>query len=116
MSTKVKAVKKCPTFTKEIIAFDKKGNKVIKTVEVSDHFLVIMNNGSSIAVSAKDLGQYGIAGVVTDDKSQKIVEVSKETVDNDDDDDDSDEETETETETETKTENVNPGLISGSIK
>lgn len=114
MSTKVKAVKKCPTFMKEIITFNKKGKKVVKTVEVSDHFLVIMNNGSSIAVSAKDLGQYGIAGAITDDKSQKIVEVSKETVDNDD--NDPDEETETETETETKTENVNPGLINGSIK
>lgn len=112
MSTKVKAVKKCPTFMKEIITFDKKGKKIVKTVEVSDHFLVIMNNGSSIAVSAKDLGQYGIAGVITDDKSQKIVEVSKETEDNDD---DLEEETETETETKTETKNVNPGLISGSI-
>lgn len=110
MSAKIKAVKKCPTFTKEIITFNKKGKKVVKTVEVSDHFLVIMNNGCSIAVSAEDLKQFGIAGVVTEDKSQKIVEVSEEIVDNEDDLDE-----ETETETETETENVNPGLINGSV-
>ena len=110
MSAKVKAVKKCPTFMREVITFNKKGKKVVKTVEVSDHFLVIMNNGCSIAVSAEDLGQFGIAGIVTEDKSQKIVEVSEETVNNEDDFDEEDE-----TETETETEVVNSGLINGSV-
>ena len=84
MSTKVKAFKKCPTFTKEVITFDKKGKKVVKTVTVDDHFLVIMNSGCSIAVSKEQLKEFGITDIVTSDKTSKIVETLPE-IDEDDD-------------------------------
>ena len=84
MSTKVKAVRKCPTFTKEVITFDKKGKKVVKTVTVDDHFLVVMNNGCSIAVSKEQLEEFGITDVVTEDKTAKVVETLPE-IDEDDD-------------------------------
>jgi PHD/YefM family antitoxin component YafN of YafNO toxin-antitoxin module len=107
MSTSVRTVKKCPTFMKEVITFNKKGKKVVKSVEVSDYFLVILNNGNSIAVSAKDLERYGITDIKIDDKSSKVVEVSEEVEDNDD---DLDEVVETVTETETE----GPSLVNGS--
>ena len=107
MSTSVRAVKKCPTFIKEVITFNKKGKKVVKSVEISDYFLVIFNNGNSIAVSAKDLERYGITDIKIDDKSTKVVETSEEVEDNDD---DLDEVVETVTETETE----GPSLVNGS--
>ena len=108
MSTSVRTVKKCPTFIKEVITFNKKGKKVVKSVEVSDYFLVILNNGNSVAVSAKDLERYGITDIKIDDKSSKVVEVSEEIEDNGDDDLDGDVETVTQSETE------GPSLVNGS--
>lgn len=107
MSNSVRAVKKCPTFIKEVITFNKKGKKVVKSVEVSDNFLVIFNNGNSIAVSAKDLEQYGITDIKIDDKLSKVVEVSEEIEDNGD---DLDEVVETVIQTETE----GPSLVNGS--
>ena len=74
MNNIIKSIKSCPTFKKEVITFNKKGKKVVKTVDVSDYYLVTFNNGNSIAVSSKDLHFLGINVPEKDDKVVKVEE------------------------------------------
>ena len=74
MSNIIKSIKSCPTFKKEVITFNKKDKKVVKTVDVSDCYLVTFNNGNSIAVSSKDLRFLGINIPEKDDKVIKVEE------------------------------------------
>lgn len=82
--SKIRAVKKCPTFTKEIITFDKKGRRIVKTVEVSDNYLLIMDNGNSLAVTKKQLADYGVKyeelPTITEKTAEKIEEPIEEVV------------------------------------
>lgn len=66
MRSNVKLIQKCPTYTKEIISFDKKGKKVITKKEVSDLYLVVLTNGSSVALTKKQIEEYGIRGKLPD--------------------------------------------------
>lgn len=66
MKSNVKAIRKCPAFTKEVISFDKKGNRVVKMVEVTDKYLVVLNNGSSVAMTKEQMKYYGIVGTLPD--------------------------------------------------
>lgn len=69
MSNNVLSVKPYPDFEKEIITFDKKGNKVIKKVKTTDNFLVTMKNGNSIVVDKKSLKELGINNSINVEKS-----------------------------------------------
>lgn len=111
MNTRIKSVKKCPTFTKEVIIFDKKGKRVVKTVEVSDHYLIILNNGNSIAVKENQLKHYGIVDAKIGNKTEKVAQIETNPADVDDDDDSFDE-----TATEVLTESAQTGtsLVDGS--
>ena len=66
MRSNVKLIQKCPTYTKEIISFDKKGKKVITKKEVSDLYLIVLTNGSSVALTKKQIEEYGIIGKLPD--------------------------------------------------
>jgi hypothetical protein len=66
MRSNVKLIQKCPTYTKEVISFDKKGKKVITKKEVSDLYLIILTNGSSVALTKKQIEEYGIRGQLPD--------------------------------------------------
>lgn len=60
MTKDVLSVKPYPDFEKEIISFDKKGNRYTKKVKSTNNFLVTMNNGNSIVVDRKTLKELGI--------------------------------------------------------
>jgi len=60
MSKNILSVKPYPDFEKEVISFDKKGNRYTKKVKSTDNFLVTMNNGNSIVVDRKALKELGI--------------------------------------------------------
>lgn len=60
MLNNVLSVKPYPDFEKEVIFYDKKGNRYTKKVKSTDNFLVTMNNGNSIVVDKKTLKELGI--------------------------------------------------------
>ena len=60
MNKLYKSLEKLPDSTKEVIFFDKNGEKHTKTVKVSDRYLLTNNNGNSIAVTKDYLKQIGI--------------------------------------------------------
>lgn len=60
MSKDILSVKPYPDFEKEVISFDKKGNRFTKKVKSTNNFLVSMNNGNSIVVDRKTLKELGI--------------------------------------------------------
>jgi hypothetical protein len=60
MNKLYKSLEKLPDSTKEVIFFDKNGEKHTKTVKVSDRYLLTNNNGNSIAVTKEYLKQIGI--------------------------------------------------------
>lgn len=62
MSKTVVNIKPYPDYEKEVISFDKKGEKITKKVKVTDNFLVTTNNGNSIVVQKDDLQELGIYG------------------------------------------------------
>ena len=80
MRSNVKLIQKCPTYTREIISFDKKGKKVITKKEVSDLYLVILANGSSVALTKKQIEEYGIRGQLPD-TNETIISPREITVD-----------------------------------
>lgn len=108
MSGKYRSIKKCPTFTKEIITFDKKGRKTVKTVEISNHYLLVLHNGNSVVVSQEQLAQFGISDVKIDTKVKEVV-IDNSKVEEPDEDLINEGEDVTETVVE------NTGLINGSV-
>lgn len=60
MSKDILSVKPYPDFEKEVISFDKKGNRFTKKVKSTNNFLVTLNNGNSIVVDRKTLKELGI--------------------------------------------------------
>ena len=60
MSKDILSVKPYPDFEKEVISFDKKGNRYTKKVKSTNNFLVTLNNGNSIVVDRKTLKELGI--------------------------------------------------------
>lgn len=72
MKSNVKLVKKCPPFKKEIISFDKKGKKVITVKEVIDCYLVVLKDGSSVALTKEQMKLYGIYATLPDTKEEIV--------------------------------------------
>lgn len=68
MKSNIRMIKKCPAFKKEFISFDKKGKKVITTKEITDCYLVVLNDGSSVAMNKEQLKMYGINATLPDTK------------------------------------------------
>ena len=96
MINNVLSVKPYPDFEKEVISYDKKGNRFIKKVKSTDNFLVTMNNGNSIVVDKKSLKELGI------NNSDNIVK----SVEDDEDDDLTQTETQETTINKEETENI----------
>ena len=75
---------KLPDISKEVITFDKKGQRNVNFVTMKDRYLVTFDNGNSIAITSKDFDQYGINAsdiqksyVKEPEKSVEIEKVSK---------------------------------------
>lgn len=68
MKSNVRFVKKCPPFKKEFISFDKKGKKVITEKEITDCYLVVLKDGSSVALNKEQMKMYGIIATLPDTK------------------------------------------------
>lgn len=94
MRSNVKLIQKCPIYTREVISFDKKGKKVITKKEVSDLYLVILTNGSSVALTKKQIEEYGIRGQLPD-TNETIISPKEITVDEIEEDLEEEEETST---------------------
>lgn len=84
MKSNVKAIRKCAPFKKEIISFDKKGKKVITIKEITDCYLVVLKDGSSVALTEKQMKEYGIRGILPDtnkpiisEKTEKVDEIEE---------------------------------------
>lgn len=75
---------KLPDVSKEVITFDKKGQRNVNFVTMKDRYLVTFDNGNSIAITSKDFDQYGINAsdiqksyVKEPEKSTEIEKVSE---------------------------------------
>lgn len=109
MKSNVREIRKCAPFKKEIISFDKKGKKVITVKEVTDCYLVVLKDGSSVALNEKQLSEYGIRGTLPD-TNKPIISNKPEVIDEIEEDLDEEEETETVTEVTEPTKEAAPVL------
>lgn len=97
MKSNVREIRKCAPFKKEFISFDKKGNRVVTVKEVTDCYLVVMKDGSSVALTEKQLSDYGIRGTLPE-TNKPIISNKPEVIDEIEEDlDDEEEETEVDT-------------------
>lgn len=108
MKSNVREIRKCAPFKKEIISFDKKGKKVVTIKEITNCFLVVMKDGSSVALTEKQMSEYGIRGTLPD-TNKPIISNKPEVIDEIEEDLD-EEETETVTEVTEQTKEVDPVL------
>lgn len=109
MKSNVRDIRKCAPFKKEFISFDKKGKKVITVKEITDCYLVVLKDGSSVALTEKQLSEYGIRGTLPD-TNKPIISNKPEVIDEIEDDLDEEEETETVTEVTEPTKEAAPVL------
>ena len=109
MKSNVREIRKCAPFKKEIISFDKKGKKVVTVKEITDCFLVVMKDGSSVALTEKQMAEYGIRGTLPD-TNKPIISNKPEIIDEIEEDLDEEEETETVTEVTEPTKETDPVL------
>lgn len=110
MKSNVREIRKCAPFKKEIISFDKKGKKVVTVKEVTDCFLVVLKDGSSVALTEKQMAEYGIRGTLPD-TNKPIISNKPEVIDEIEEDlDEEEEETETVTEVTEPTKEAAPVL------
>ena len=109
MKSNVREIRKCAPFKKEIISFDKKGKKVITVKEITDCYLVVLKDGSSVALTEKQLSEYGIRGTLPD-TNKPIISNKPEVIDEIEEDLDEEEETEVVTEVTEPTKEAAPVL------
>lgn len=60
MKNLYKSLKKLPDVTREIITIKANGKKKVVTKIITDRYLLELENGNSIAVTEKDLKDFGI--------------------------------------------------------
>lgn len=72
MKNLYKSLKKLPDVTREIITMKSNGKKKIVTKVITDRYLLELENGNSIAVTEKDLKNFGIS-VQSINKSAQVV-------------------------------------------
>lgn len=108
MKSNVREIRKCAPFKKEFISFDKKGKKVITVKEITDCYLVVLKDGSSVALTEKQLSEYGIRGTLPG-TNKPIISNKPEVIDEIEEDLD-DEETEEVTEVTEPTQEAAPVL------
>lgn len=72
MKNLYKSLKKLPDVTREIITMKSNGKKKIVTKVITDRYLLELENGNSIAVTEKDLKNFGI-NVQSINKSAQVV-------------------------------------------
>lgn len=68
MKSNVKSIKKLPDFEKTVQFVDKNGKISTKTVKVTDHYLVQLNEFNSVVLSKKDFSRFGIIAVLEETK------------------------------------------------
>ena len=88
MKNNVIDVRKMNKIKKKIYSFDKKGKRKEEFVEVDDMYMVTLRNGNQVALTKKQIKQYGI---IFDENSKKLEQNQQENVTVDDEDDDLDE-------------------------
>lgn len=60
MKNLYKSLKKLPDVTREVVTMRANGKKKIVTKTITDRYLLELENGNSIAVTEKDLKNFGI--------------------------------------------------------
>ena len=60
MTNSVLNIKPYPDFEKEVISFNKKGEKITKKVTSTNNYLVTVSNGNSFVADEKQLKELGI--------------------------------------------------------
>lgn len=73
MKNLYKSLKKLPDVTREIVTMRANGKKKIVTKIITDRYLLELENGNSIAVTEKDLKNFGI-NVQSINKPAQVVE------------------------------------------
>ena len=73
MKNLYKSLKKLPDVTREIVTMRANGKKKIITKNITNRYLLELENGNSIAVTEKDLKGFGI-NVQPINKSAQVVE------------------------------------------
>lgn len=68
MKSNVKSIKKLPDFEKIVQFVDKNGKISTKTVKVTDHYLVQLNEFNSVVISKKDFNRFGIKAELEETK------------------------------------------------
>ena len=68
----VKDVKKVGKFKKKVYSFDKKGNKIEKTIETDDMYRVVLNNYDSIYLTKEQFNLYHVKFDENSDKKEEI--------------------------------------------
>lgn len=75
MKNLYKSLKKLPDVTRDIVTMKANGKKKIVTKIITDRYLLELENGNSIAVTEKDLKNFGI-NVQSINKPAQVVEKS----------------------------------------
>ena len=60
MKSNVKSIKKLPDSEKEVIFYNKNGERCTKKEKVTDRFLIELNETSSVVLTKDQFKQYGI--------------------------------------------------------
>lgn len=72
MKTSVKSVVKLPEKEKEIISFDKKGNRTVKKIKINNLYLVTLSSGNSVVLTSEQIRMYGIKCTLPDTKEEIV--------------------------------------------
>ena len=69
MKSNVKSVKKLPDFEKTVEFIDKNGKTQTKTVKVTDHYLVQLNEFNSVVLAKSDFKKFGVIVELPEEKT-----------------------------------------------
>ena len=72
MKNLYKSLKKLPDVTREIITVKANGKKKVVTKIITDRYLLELENGNSIAVTEKDLKDFGIIDQSINKRAQVV--------------------------------------------
>ena len=73
MKSNVKSVKKLPDFEKTVQFVDKNGKVQTKTVKVTDHYLVQLNEFNSVVLAKGDFKKFGVNVELPEEKATNTV-------------------------------------------
>lgn len=70
-----KSLTKLPDSEQEVVIFKPNGKKAIKTITVTDRYLLTLNNGNSIALTKQGLKDLGINFAEISKKDETVVKI-----------------------------------------